>query len=231
MSPALEPIVPPRNSKLDKKLAAYTLAGAAAFATPALAHADGITYLPNVDTTVPQGNSYSFNLSGPSSADVVLSAALGTVNNGNAVDPSNNITFATNNNAEVYGGGIPGNADPLAAGGLLDPSNPNGWNPAGKLGNYDTVTNTTQGLWSPGTDAFLGFYFQGTNGPQAGWAEVTTGAADASFEVLSYAYQDQANTPILAGQTAATPEPGTMALIALGAAGLFALRRRRAATR
>jgi hypothetical protein len=118
----------------------------------------------------------------------------------------------------------------LAFGSLIDPSSVN-WASSGKLGDYDLVNPGTFGDWSPDTDAFLGFYFQGTGGPQAGWAEITTGTTNDSFEVLSYAYETQANTPIDAGQIAATPEPSTMALVVLGASGLMALRRRRAATR
>ncbi|MGA3131052.1 MAG: PEP-CTERM sorting domain-containing protein [Terracidiphilus sp.] len=215
-----------KTCKFEKKFAAYTLAGAALVA-PAAARADAITYVPNVDTTVSQPGTYTFNLSGPSAEDIVLAAAAGTDFFGNA---SNNITFSTNNGAMVLMDG-PSNVDAsaLALGTLIDPSSIN-WAGSGKLGDYDTVNTGTFGDWSPGTDAYLGFYFEGTNGPQAGWAEITTDGSDASFEVLSYAYETQANTPIDAGQIAATPEPSTMALVVLGASGLMALRRRRAAT-
>jgi LPXTG-motif cell wall-anchored protein len=52
------------------------------------------------------------------------------------------------------------------------------------------------------------------------------------LEVISWAYNDVAGAPIEAGQTTevgATPEPSTAALglLALGAAGILALRKRR----
>jgi len=63
-----------------------------------------------------------------------------------------------------------------------------------------------------------------------GWALVGAQASptDAKVEVFSYAYNDSPNTPIAAGQTTdAIPEPGTLALMAMGAAGVAILKRRR----
>jgi hypothetical protein len=54
-------------------------------------------------------------------------------------------------------------------------------------------------------------------------------AAHGEVEVLDYAYQSTPGAGILAGQTSdATPEPSTLALFALGAVGVAAVRRRRA---
>ncbi|MGH9563783.1 MAG: PEP-CTERM sorting domain-containing protein [Terracidiphilus sp.] len=193
---------------------------------PVTAHANSITYIPNLDATVTQPGSYSFNLSGPSAQDIVLTASAGI----SGSDPTNDITLSTNNGASVQS--LFGDPVPLLAGAVINPSTGK-WTSGSSIsmGSYDTVTDTSVGgPWSPGTDAFLGFSFQGTTGPPAGWAEISTDSSDSSFEVLSYAYQDQANTSILAGQTVATPEPSTIALLALGATGLMALRRRRAVT-
>lgn len=201
------------NPLLDKKLAAYTLAGAAVLAAPA-AKADTITYVPNVDVTVSQSsvpNTYTF-------LDITLSADN---NNGN----------------EVYASGASGamvldsyyfTAADLAFGNIIDPA-ASGWATGGKLTTY-YADNSTGGDWpNNGGTGYLAFYFVGTDGPQAGWAEISTtaNASTSSFELLSYAYENDANTPITAGETSTTPEPSTMALVALGAAGLVALRRRR----
>ena len=62
-----------RNSQLDKKLAAYSLAGAEALIAPAVAKAN-IVYVGNVAQTVSDPNIYDFNLSGLSSDDITITA-------------------------------------------------------------------------------------------------------------------------------------------------------------
>jgi hypothetical protein len=211
-----------RSITLEKKLTAYTLAGAAAFIAPGAARAD-VVYFPNVDTIVNQPDSYDFNLSGLSSDDITISANV-------APGPVNNfqVTAGTGAGAEILlDAATPSaNVAALAFGALIDPTNPTNWGASGKMASSFPLD---QGDWpSNGGDAYLGFYFQGTSGPQAGWADIatTTSNTGSSFEVLSYAYQSDANTPINAGQV---PEPSALPLLILGGAGLIALRRRRAA--
>jgi len=214
-----------RGVTLEKKLAAYTLAGAAAFVVPGAAKAD-VIYVPNVDTIVNQTGSFDFNLSGPSSDDITLTAQAGT----NGTDPTNEVDFSTGTGAQVMIDPIPfnANATDLAFGALIDPTTGN-WGSSGKLVSYDTVTSNFAGDWSStGDTGYLAFYFGAVGSPQAGWAQISTtdGAGGASFEVLDYAYETTPNTPINAGQV---PEPSALPLLILGGAGLIALRRRRAA--
>ena len=217
-----------RGALLEKKLAAYTLAGAAAFAVPNAAKAD-IIYVPNVDTIVNQPGSFDFNLGGPSSDDVTLTAETGTRSDGSG-DPTNEIAYSTGVGAKVLIDPfmLGGNASALAFGALIDPSATN-WGSSGKLVNYDTVTGAHDADWSlTGGTNYLGFYFGAPGSPQAGWAQISTtdGPGGASFEVLDYAYETTPNTPINAGEV---PEPSSLPLLVLGGAGLVALRRRRAA--
>jgi hypothetical protein len=76
---------------------------------------------------------------------------------------------------------------------------------------------------------FLGFRFDGGLGLQHGWARVDmSGAPLNSYTIVDYAYTTEGER-ITAGQTppAGTPAPGSLGLLAAGAAGLAIARRRR----
>ena len=80
--------------------------------------------------------------------------------------------------------------------------------------------------WSGKGQGFVGFEFNTGAGEQYGWASITMteGAPLNGFTLNSYAYGDPGDT-VLAGQV---PEPGSLALLAAGGAGLLAWRKRRA---
>lgn len=91
----------------------------------------------------------------------------------------------------------------------------------------------TRGDWdADGVTGYFGFRFElEEDSPNAsagttvyGWAEVER-LSPTSGRVLEWAYDD-AGAPILAG---AIPEPGTLGMLALGAVGLAAMRRRKSA--
>jgi hypothetical protein len=88
----------------------------------------------------------------------------------------------------------------------------------------------TYGLFGPGASGgFLGFV---NPSGDLGWLQVKVTDDIVGFpttlEAIQWAYNDVAGAPIAAGQTGA-PEPGAarLALLALGVAGILALRKRR----
>ena len=71
---------------------------------------------------------------------------------------------------------------------------------------------------------YVGFRFTDAGGTETGWAFVTTsGGLANTFTLNSYAYST-AGEQLTAGQV---PEPGSLALLAVGGAGLLAWRQRR----
>jgi MYXO-CTERM domain-containing protein len=105
----------------------------------------------------------------------------------------------------------------------------------GWAGNYQF--RTVNGLWGQNATAFAGIKFQSAGQPHLGWVRIRlqdTNSAD-TVTAVDWAYNSVAGASILAGDTGsgATPEPSTraMAVLALGAAGVLALRRRRNATK
>jgi hypothetical protein len=76
-----------------------------------------------------------------------------------------------------------------------------------------------------GTSGFLGFTFDNAGTTNYGWLAVTYNAESQTLEIGDFAYEDS-GAGILAG---AIPEPSSLGLLALGASGLLARRRRQAA--
>jgi hypothetical protein len=88
-----------------------------------------------------------------------------------------------------------------------------------------TPVTTLNGAVTPGTFAFAGFRFSAADGIHYGWIKLATSTGLIDF--MSAAYESTPLTNITAG---AVPEPTTLALLAVGAAGaLGAVARRRRA--
>ncbi len=219
-----------QSGQLEKKLAAYTIAGAAALVAPGVAKAD-IVYVP-VNTTVNQ-SSVPNNLTFPFANDITLTAQPNT---GFTGDPTNEVDATTGTGAQVLLSTPSNDVAALAFGSMIDPNNPQTntqWGSGGKLVGVDAGIGPDSGGFfsNNGGTGYLGFYFGAPGSPQAGWAEVATTASKtgSSFTLIGYAYDTVANEAITVGQGAPTPEPSALPLLVLGGAGLIELRRRRAA--
>ena len=100
--------------------------------------------------------------------------------------------------------------------------------------------NMSTGLFNnnflnPSRVGYLGMRFQYNGGDYYyGWLEIVSISADgSSYQLGGFAYNDTPNASITAGQTAdppppsgAIPEPASVGLMLMGAAGICALRRR-----
>lgn len=80
--------------------------------------------------------------------------------------------------------------------------------------------------WKTAGQGYIGFEFTDANGLELGWASITADgtAAENTFTLNSYAYTTDGEA-LTAGEV---PEPGSLALLAVGGAGLLAWRQRRA---
>ncbi len=86
--------------------------------------------------------------------------------------------------------------------------------------------------FAPG-DNFVGFRFDDGvgGGLNYGWAVFNFDTVNAIVSITEWTYQTLDDTAVHVGSTAAVPEPSSLALLACGAVGLMAYRRRRSAAK
>ncbi len=99
------------------------------------------------------------------------------------------------------------------------------WREGDYVGGFQGYQYFGYGEWFFGGRGFVGLYSDEADGRHFGWADITTGPARNEFTLHSFAFSDTAGVGVLAG-AGEVPEPATMGLLALGAAGLIARRKR-----
>ena len=148
-------------------------------------------------------------------------------------------TSGATNNLISYSGPFVRYAFALGAGVSVAPGNPNfsanitqvvlgskySYGSAGVFYYGGFAANGPNGSVAPGTFAFVGFRFTAADGLHFGYVRLAVNAGLIDFASAAYG-----STPNTAINTGAVPEPGTMALLALGAAGILGavVKRRRA---
>lgn len=215
----------------EHKVSKTALLAGAAMALPIAANAD-IVFDPTLQTITSSTTDSTGNLTVNGVNEFLFTASIGTLTDtvGPLVPGAGYVGTPTN---------VP---TPLAAGTQI-----------GSSSVFQTGTGVLQttgkvfqkGPWpnDPNTLAYLGVEFLIGTDLHYGWVGLTACTPDletncqgggkkdpgvATIQITGFAYESAANTPIVAGATgAAVPEPSQLSLLALGAAGVVALRARR----
>jgi hypothetical protein len=227
-----------KNVKFEQNLTRYGMMAVAAAAAAAPAQAGLIVWDP-ADVTTPVGGTVYFSMvSGQvgttplANWDFVLSHTRSIYSSfyGAWSTLWNRLYLADNtSNDFVLAGGS--HVVRLGESVTVGPASPFG----GNL--YGTMARSTGGVpqggapWNGGGQGYIGLRFVFGGQTYYGWADVTVNSGYTAT-LNRFAYDNVAGTPVVTGQTGEVPEPGSMSLLILGAAGLAAyrrLRKRRAA--
>ncbi len=200
-------------AKASRRIA-YTLAAGAAASTAATASAD-ISYSGPQDISIAQFSAVNLNLDGDAYADMLLKnyVFLGGNYQGALVNfaPGRMVGFSL---GLSY-------ASALQQGDLIDATTTGSGPFQGSLaygsGNPNAEFNSV-------TDAYIGLEFPINGLSHFGWIRVDIDNAAGTFVVRDWAYNTDPGAGLLAGQV---PEPSTLGMLAAGALGVAALRRRR----
>jgi hypothetical protein len=224
---------------MDRRLATYGVAAGAVLAGGAAAHA-GVHYTTG-DLTVGAGNpSQEIDLNGDSTGDLLLthssfSNSMSSQQTGDAAGQNGaNVLASTSWARNLSAGGLIGPAAGptwAANADLFRHVRTSGWTSTTSGSLTNTTTSYTSGNFLPASPGYLGLRFDPNGGSDwlYAWVHIDDVAEDFStFHVDGWAYEDSGGA-IQAGDegTASVPEPSALALLATGAAGVLATRRRR----
>jgi hypothetical protein len=222
------------SDRLDKRLLAYAVtAGAGLLAAPQTADAL-IVYTNPDDQFIFNAGSIDIDLNGDAITDFTLRINDLPPPGPEGTGVARELVITDTGNAVV--------ANSYAATLLASTNIPDGVN-FQTLGtqrlaytNYISYSNyTTRGPWIPTFQGMLGLRFEIDSSTHFGWARLNVfgGEGDISVALTDFAYEACAGKGIHAGSTTGgadctpVPAPGSLGLLALGAAGLAAWRLRR----
>ena len=217
--------------RLSRRLQTYALATGALMGISGAAQAGVIHTVVNQTVTSkdnPSGDFLTFDFDGDAQPDLVIAAFDDSTISGQYFAltflPASGGTFITDVDQLLIS--LPAGSTLLDAAIAYPPTGiPAGILRARKAG--FEAGQWANDLTKPG---YFGFSFKGASSQlHAGWmqAAVEHSAVDGTtIKVIDYGWEQDPNTNITIG---AVPEPSSIALMATGAAGLLALRRRRAA--
>jgi hypothetical protein len=230
------------HKKLGSKLAAYSLAagaavGAASQADAAISHYVGPWFdscphfgagfydmiLLKLDGTV---------LVDDAAIDPAVAAGVGNaiefVHNGAFVwgdgKSRDSINAMTHGSAGIVSGYWSAVPEGSKLGDSYDVTSASQWWVSNEVGLYGYGWYGCVGPWSGGGSGYLGMYIDDVDGRHYGWAHISVGGARNEITLNSFAFEMTPDTPI---HIPDIPEPVTMSLLATGAAGLLARRKRK----
>lgn len=224
---------PRQPNSLEKKLIRYAIAGGAVLAAPA--YADSIIGYngPPILPATPGGQ-----------ASLTVDGVTFDFNGTQQFAIGTGTTWEISNTWNSPGGGDL-TSTALAYGSPVANANYIGGPSVLNQGQYAKLAKGSPGIVSNvmgpvpnGIDTYLGLKFTVSSQTHYGWVELNSELISvpgaemppyglAQTEIVNYAFNSAPGADITVG--AGTPEPSTLALFALGAVGLAAIRRRRAA--
>jgi hypothetical protein len=207
------------SSQQSARLGAYFAAGAAAsMAASSEADAAIVFFDVNPDKTISPTQQMIFGN---------INLGAGTYTFGSSADPAFllRLTFTGNPyngdgyTAYIQWGLAGGFVAKLSYGTTIDPTAITSWDDG-----YDYLTKAGSGPWTGGANAYAALRIDAGGGNyNYGWVSINYDTTGPTATISGFAFEDQVNTAILAGDQgggpAPVPEPGTMAV----GAGLFAL--------
>jgi hypothetical protein len=217
-----------KKRRFDKQLLVYSAAAGATLAVAVPIQAN-IVYMDIPDVIIPQGFQWGLDLDSDASAEFLVQC-IGTATGQYDICRF----YSTNNGSGMLIGSTGGyyryvallnTNDPISSAQNIQTS---GAGPR-LASNWGFVS---YGLWTGGViEKFAGLRFNiipspGVTNTHYGWVKLSVDVDLTNITVHSYAYETVADQNIPAGNI---PEAGSLALLAAGAAGVLAMRKKRAA--
>lgn len=214
-----------KKGRLMRKLAAYSVAAGASVASESWIAAAPV-YVDVPDVTLAVNEFLAFDIDGDGMLDVSIARAFA-----DSYAAFGMYLYAGGSIAVDESGGVSnGTATVLDSGEAIDDnSNFSNYGLLALAAVFFPSTIDSSGSWFGVENGYLGLRFQIEGQDHFGWARLSVNDvdpgdpstfSDLTVSVHDFGYESEPNTPILAG----VPEPSSLGLLALGAAGVLAMR-------